>query len=240
MLISNESVYPQGSRFRVLTNEKTVGHRILENAKILELAFFQLDDNTLVYYLKRMIDEVKYCIYACITLRFQTHQTGENSIPEPRYTILNIGVVNSCGQLSLEHLLLYIVSIKTYTECYSFLYVDHPAVIALNFFIEMGFRPDLSSESTNTEKYWSNESYKPSSWRFFLTRSPSYKDHFRQGVLSPISAFQEAYTPTGGERHPCNWYCDNRLLYGMVRQKVKKLFKFLPPESESTEGKSMP
>ena len=237
MIVSNESPYPQGSRFKVLVTRENVGHEIFGRTQTIELAFYQLDDHTLVYYLKRDISRTEYCICGCITLRLQSHQAAAISEPdyimvsEPRYTILNIGIAQSYGQLSLEHLLIYIVSIKTYNQCYgALLYIDHPAISALDFFIELGFKPDKSFASTDTGKYWSNENYENKS-----QQSPHqlYDYRFRQGVLNPIKTFQKAYTPTGVERHPCNWFCNNRLLYGNVRAKVKKLFEFLPPERES-------
>ncbi|WP_330927257.1 hypothetical protein [Candidatus Sororendozoicomonas aggregata] len=233
MLRSNELIYPRGTRIRPLTTKENVGNDFLEDNKAFDLNFYQLDNNTVLYYLSGAHKSGLYNVCACISVRFQSPEAADISAPahinasNPRYTILNIGICQDFKEFFLDQLLLFLAVVKTCSEQHHRIYVDHPALSAMNFFIDLGFVPDQSTASTDTTKYWSNEDHKIK--RGFLAFLYEGADRYRQKLLHRIAAFQKLHTPTGAERHHCDWFCDSSRLYGHLRAKIKKIFVFYPP-----------
>ncbi|WP_330927259.1 hypothetical protein [Candidatus Sororendozoicomonas aggregata] len=233
MLRSNESIYPRGTKIRPITTKENVGSSFLDHKKTFNLDFYQLDDNTALYYLSGHQESGKYNVCACISVRLHSPEADNISEPaqitvsQPRYTILNIGISMKFKGFFLDQLLLFLVVVKTCSEQHHRIYVDHPALSATEFFINLGFVPDQSTASIDTSSYWSNENFKIE--RGFFAFLYKRRDRYRQNLLHHIAAFQELHTPTGTERHQCNWFCDSSRLYGHLRAKVKKIFEFYPP-----------
>ncbi|WP_330927287.1 hypothetical protein [Candidatus Sororendozoicomonas aggregata] len=234
MLRPDELIYPRGTRIRPLTTKENVGSSFLDKRLAFELDFYQLDKNTVLYYLIRTHKNGEYSVCCCTSVRLgplkadDISEPGYIKVSPSRYTILNIGIDEDFRDFFLGHLLLFLVAVKACSEQYHCIYVDHPALSAIDFFVNLGFVPNQSTASTDTTKYWSNEDHKIKRGCFaFLYKE---EDLYRQGLLHHVTAFQELHTPTGTERHQCNWFCDSSRLYGHLRAKVKKIFEFSPPE----------
>ncbi|WP_330927258.1 hypothetical protein [Candidatus Sororendozoicomonas aggregata] len=233
MLRSNESIYPRGTKIRPLTTKENVGNDFLEDNKTFDLNFYQLDDNAVLYYLSGLRESGVYNVCGCISVCLQSPEADDISeiaeidASKLRFTILNIGISRRFKGFFLDKLLLFLVVVKTCSEQYPCIYVDHPALSAIDFFIELGFAPDQSTASTDASSYWSNENFKiDREWFAFLFEE---EDRHRDILLQHITAFQKLHTPTGAERHHCDWFCDSSRLYGHLRAKVKKIFEFYPP-----------
>ncbi len=217
-MIPFEGVLPQGSEFKCIASDEWDAQKqaLFEQPLILQCG--KIDRKTLSFVVSSL--GRKGGPAGCIILRYDHPHVCTNesiSFSENRHTIINIAIDKRFAGLYLENLLLYIVSYKTYYEAVATLYVDHPSLSDIDFFINLGFIPNCSSRSTDSDTYWSNEPSPETAGYSILVKTNALMNPFRQ-----------KNTPSGTNRSPYTWYSNNWKLYTLLRKKIKKSFVKLP------------